>query len=68
MANKWKYECDCHNCEMVKFIDDPEHHRHGDYCTAHLKLGHSPIHADDDYVIRCDCYVPKIDQLSLFEM
>lgn len=66
MANKWKYECDCSNCEMVKFIDDPAHHRHGEYCTAHLNLGKSPIHADDDYVIRCDCYTPKATQLSFF--
>lgn len=65
MANKWKYECDCHNCAMVKFIDDPEHHRHGEYCTAAI-AGKKTIHADDDYVVRCYCYIPESTQLSLF--
>lgn len=66
MANKWKYECDCSNCEMVKFINDPEHHRNGNYCTAVIS-GKDTIHADDDYVIRCYCYQPKQAQLSFFD-
>lgn len=66
MANKWRYECDCRNCSRVKFIDDPEHHRNGNYCTATLE-GLKTIHADDDFVVRCYCYSPKLDQLSLFD-
>lgn len=66
MSNKWKYECDCKNCAMIQFVNEPEHHRHGNYCVAGIALGKSPIHADDDYVIRCDCYQPKTEQLSLF--
>ena len=58
MANKWVYEFDCKNCDMVKFVDDPEHKRHGDYCTAEIS-GKKTIHADDDFVLRCDCYTPK---------
>ena len=48
---------------MIKHIDDPEHHRHGEYCTATLS-GMKTIHADDDYVIRCDSYKPKFEQME----
>ena len=60
MANKWRYECDCNNCEKVKRIVDPAKHMNGDYCTATV-AGLKTIHADDDYVIRCDQYEPKME-------
>ena len=63
MANKWRYECDCNNCEKVKRIVDPEKHMNGDYCTATV-AGLKTIHADDDYVIRCDQYEPKMEQIA----
>ena len=65
MANKWNYECDCKNCTMVQYINDPEHRRNGDYCTATLS-GKETIHADDDFVVRCYCYQPKTEQLTWF--
>lgn len=65
MANKWVYECDCKNCSMIQFVNDPEHHRHGDYCMAAIS-GKRTVHADDDFVVRCYCYTPKFEQASLF--
>ena len=65
MANKWKYEVDCRNCTLVQFVDEPEHHRYDEYCIATL-AGKKTIHADDDYVVRCDCFTQKEEQLSLF--
>lgn len=65
MANKWKYECDCKNCAMIQFVNDPENHRHGDYCIPGIQ-GKKTVHADDDFVVRCDCYQPKAEQMSLF--
>ncbi|MBO5953425.1 MAG: hypothetical protein J6Q53_04800 [Oscillospiraceae bacterium] len=66
MANKWRYECDCSKCSQIQYISDPEHHREGNYCTAVLD-GKKTIHADDDYVIRCDCYAPRFHQTSIFD-
>lgn len=65
MANKWRYECDCHNCANVKFVCDPEHCRNGYYCIPGIE-GKQTVHADDDYVVRCDHYCPQTTQLSLF--
>ena len=68
MANKWRYDFDCSNCSMIQYINDPKHHREGNYCIAHIERGSSPIHADDDFVLRCDCYSAKLDQMSLFDV
>ena len=66
MATKWKYECDCTNCANIKFVDDPEHHRHDFYCIPAIE-GKKTVHADEDFVIRCDCYQPISTQASLFD-
>ena len=65
MANKWKYECDCHNCANVKFVNDPTNHRNGYYCIPCIE-GQKTVHASDDYVIRCNHYRPQNTQMSLF--
>ena len=65
MANKWSYECDCRNCTHLQFVDDPENHRHGEYCIPGIQ-GKQTVHADDDYKVRCDHYCPKATQMSLF--
>ena len=64
--SKWVYECDCKNCDMIKFVNDPEHHRNGLYCAAAI-AGKRTVHADDDFVVRCDCFAPKFEQASLFD-
>ena len=65
MANKWKYECDCKNCANVKYVNYPEYHRDGMYCIPCIE-GKKTVHADDDYVVRCDFFCRKHTQLSLF--
>ena len=44
------------------FIDDPARGRLGDYCVACVEAFDqgrpNPIHADDDRVVRCDCFRP----------
>jgi hypothetical protein len=67
MANKWRYECDCHNCANVEYVFDPANSRDGDYCIPGI-MGKKTVHADDDYVIRCDYYSPKVAQLSFMEV
>lgn len=58
MVNKWRYECDCSDCVNVQHIHDPARHLDGDYCVPMVD-GKPTIHADDDYAIRCDCYMQK---------
>ena len=66
MQNRWRSECDCYNCAMVEHIVDLEMSRDGDYCIPTI-MGKKTIHADDDFVVRCDCYKPVTVQTSLFE-
>lgn len=46
----------------IQFIDDPARGRLGDYCVACVEAFDqgrpNPIHADDDRVVRCDCFRP----------
>lgn len=63
--NKWKYECDCKNCSKVEYVNDPKRHRNGLYCIPGIE-GKKTVHADDDYVVRCNHYTPKSTQLTLF--
>jgi hypothetical protein len=51
---------------MVEHIVDPEMGRDGDYCIP-IITGKKTIHADDDFVVRCDCYKPVTVQTSFFE-
>lgn len=43
-------------------FDDPARGRLGDYCVACVEAFDqgrpNPIHADDDRVVRCDCFRP----------
>jgi hypothetical protein len=59
---KWRYDFNCRKCDNVQFINDPEHGRLGDYCVACVEAFDQgrpdPIHADDDRVVRCDCFRP----------
>lgn len=66
MANRWRYECDCHNCDKVEYVKDPANSRDGDYCIPAIK-GEKTVRADDDYVIRCPFYRPKVSQMSFME-
>lgn len=59
MAGKWFYAFDCKSCERLKYIGDAF------YCVP-LMTGNNPIHADDDYVVRCDDYEPT--QMTLWEV
>lgn len=60
---RWKYEFSCKNCKQIHTVHDEAKSRHGEYCIASINRYDqglpSPIHADDDRVIRCDCYEPK---------
>lgn len=62
MANNWRYDFNCKDCGNLKYIKDEI--RDGIYCTG-LMNGKDYMHADDDYVVRCDAYQPR--QISLFE-
>lgn len=52
----------CPECDNIQFIDDPARGRLGDYCVACVEAFDqgrpNPIHADDDRVVRCDCFRP----------
>lgn len=57
---KWKYNFSCKKCRHIQYIKDNAKHRDGDYCTKSIERIDaglpSPIHADDDRVVRCDCF------------
>ena len=58
--NKWKYYFDCQNCLNL--------HSYGSgfmYCMP-MKNGEHPIHADDDYRVRCDAYKPAQEVMDLW--
>jgi hypothetical protein len=59
---KWRYDFNCRKCDNIHFIDDPARGRLGDYCVACVEAFDqgrpNPIHADDDRVVRCDCFRP----------
>lgn len=56
------YDFNCRKCDNIQFIDDPARGRLGDYCVACVEAFDqgrpNPIHADDDRVVRCDCFRP----------
>ena len=56
--NRWRYAFECRLCANKHTEDGAV------YCTP-IRSGTDVIHADDDYVLRCDGYVPA--QYSLFE-
>ena len=60
MSN-WKYDFNCRNCGRIQYVDDGK--RKGLYCVPTTE-GKKTIHADDDYVVRCDDYQPM--QTDLF--
>ena len=55
---KWRYDFDCWNCDNEEVVAGAL------YCKP-TRAGHNPIHADDDYVVRCGEYMPK--QMTLWE-
>ena len=64
-VERWRYDFDCHHCTRVQYIKDGV--RDGFYCVP-MTEGRSPIHADDDRVVRCDDYCSNLpDQISLFD-
>lgn len=60
----WRYDFECRLCEQRQYVKDEI--RNGLYCLP-IMNGEWCIHADDDRVVRCDKYSPKMDQMSLFE-
>ncbi len=68
---KWRYDFNCRKCDNIKEIHDPRKNRHGDYCIACIERTDaglpSPIHADDDRVVRCDCFkaIPESEEGDL---
>lgn len=64
---KWKYDFSCKKCRHIQYIKDKAKHRDGDYCIKAIERIDaglpSPIHADDDHVVRCDCFetIPEKD-------
>ena len=68
--NKWRYAFNCRNCLNCQYVKDEI--RDGMYCikikaSAAEGSGYKAMHADDDYVVRCDDYSPMQMQLNLFE-
>ena len=57
---KWKYDFSCKKCRHIQYIKDKAKRRDGDYCIKFIERTDaglpSPIHADDDRVVRCDCF------------
>lgn len=57
---KWQYNFSCKMCRHIQYIKDKKKHRDGDYCIKAIERFDaslpSPIHADDDRVVRCDCF------------
>lgn len=45
---KWKYDFSCKKCRHIQYVKDKAKRRDGGLP--------SPIHADDDRVVRCDCF------------
>lgn len=60
--SKWRYAFNCRDCLETCELHDGVHD--GRYCMQTL-LGRNPIHADDDYVVRCDKWEPA--QHTLFD-
>lgn len=63
---KWRYDFNCRKCDNVQFINDPEHSRLGDYCVACVEAFDqgrpNAIRADDDRVVRCDCFEAILEE------
>lgn len=59
---KWVYAFSCRKCQNIQFVHDEAKGRDGDYCVKAIERADAglpdPIHADDDRVVRCDCYKP----------
>lgn len=60
----WRYDFRCRECSQLVYHDDEL--RVGFYCEP-MANGEDPIHADNDYVVRCDRYEPKMVQICLFD-
>ena len=57
---KWKYDFSCKKCRHIQYVKDKAKRRDGDYCIKFIERTDaglpSPIHADDDRVVRFDCF------------
>ena len=57
---KWKYDFSCKKCRHIQYVKDKAKRRDGDYCIKFIERTDaglpSPIHADDDRIVRCDCF------------
>lgn len=60
--HKWQYAFNCRDCGNLKYVKDEI--RDGMYCVP-LMNKEKIMHADDDYIVRCDSFRPL--QHSLFE-
>lgn len=49
--NRWKYEFRCRDCAKRTLIGKDV------YCMP-MRAGKDPIHADNDFRVRCDEYLP----------
>lgn len=59
---RWRYAFNCKDCLQIRELHDGVHE--GRYCMAMLR-GEETIHADDDRILRCDCWQPV--QRTLFD-
>ena len=66
---KWKYDFSCKHCRHVQYVKDNLKCRDGDYCIKSIERYDvglpSPIHADDDRVVRCDFFDDSSLQLVM---
>ena len=75
--NRCRLDFDCAACQNLRRVKDPEKHRDGLYCIPTIEaedrvgVGNGTditiIHADEDFVLRCDQYKPPGEQINLFE-
>lgn len=54
----WRYDFECRRCARLAPRDGAM------YCLP-IRGGESPLHADDDRVLRCDAFTPA--NYSIFE-
>lgn len=57
MSGRWHYAFSCRNClNKIRIGADT-------YCVP-LRALRDPIHADDDYVVRCDEFDPMFEEVT----
>lgn len=56
-GGQWTYECDCWKCSNIEMVKTQYGYER--YCKP-TRQGRKVLHADEDYVVRCDAYMPEI--------